>query len=181
MKIKGVVLACIVMAGCSSQIRPVMLPGTSRPLGQVEMDKAFDASVRAVRERFGIAEIDRDNYLVRGAPEYYTAKDDARTLASQISPSRGSFRKVVTVHVQPTPNTRPKASVRIEIQRHDTQVLHAFAYQRQRSDSPAATPIAESSPQGRQQTEVWTFVRRDIAEEQNILKAIVSAIDSTKQ
>ena len=174
---KLMLVGLLVIAGCSSATRNARLPGSSGGFAGVQIDNAFDAAVKAVQGKYNIESIDRHNYLLRTAPSEYISRDGSGTLL----PSKRTFRKIVILRLHPSSTGQTIVSVRVEIQRQDTSIAHAFAYQRQSSDIPTDTPINQASPGRSERSELWTFARRDQAEEQEILKAIKAIFnESTK-
>jgi len=165
----GLVLVLIHVIGCSQAERAPHLTGSSQRLPGVSLDQAFDAALQALRGPYQIDQIDRSDYMIRTVPVEFNRREATAQLSGQLLPGNNAFRKIVSVAVAPSLTRQTVVTVRVEIQRYDTNVVNAFAYQRQSSDLPADQSAQDVGPIPRERRQVWTVVRRDAAEEQKIL------------
>jgi len=176
---KLIVVGLLVLLGCSPGLTRRRLPSSSARFAGTSLDQAFQAATKAITGPYKIESIDRHNYVLRTAPLQYVASENTGMLADQLVPSKHTFRKIATVRVHPSVTGRTIVSVRVEVERRDTQVVQAFAYQQRSSDVPADEPVSQASPAGTERREVWTFIRRDQAEEQKLLQSIRALLKPT--
>jgi len=165
-------LGLLLVLGCSQGVRIAHLPSSSKRLAGIGLDEAFSVVKKVLRGEYRIDQIDRDNYVLHTAPVEYVTSEPTGRLADQVLGGKNLHRRVAIVRVSPSATGATVVYVRVEVQRYDTRVRRAFAYQRQSSDLPSEVSAAETSSGGPERRDAWTMVRRDRAEEQQIIQAI---------
>lgn len=171
------IVLVLMVAGCSQEAtRPGGSPGTTATIDNVSVDAVLPAAEKALRRHcYEIAAVNYARSTVVTVPLEYTAQETVASVSDVFAPSRHTFRKTATVRVDPSAPNGAAVSVRVDVQRRDTKAMQAFAYQRQGDDRPNNTP-AFAAGANREQTEVWTDIRREYSEEQILLDDIRAAL-----
>ena len=134
-------------------------------------DEVFQSAQVILRREFGplLAEPEAGR-IVTQPVEYQTSSDSgtARDLYRGRSTMRRTAHFSVNRHADGA-----VARLRIDVERQDTARQEAFQPERQRmSDNPGQTPIERDAATTAQQNTVWTFVKRDVRLERELLSEL---------
>ena len=176
-------LAMFLLVGCSQREglfgSEALGPATWANLEKISSAKAFAASQQAVQQEYRIESRDPENLKLLAISPLYSGRASAGTLREGLTNPKDTLRRMVQLQISRDRLGRSVLRVRVEVQRRDTGQMRAFAYQRQRSDLPAVTPIEQESPAGAEKTTVWTTIRRDRPSEQQIIEIIKTQLGLT--
>ncbi len=180
----GVVFVCL--SGCSQDIQSSRsaMPGSNAYFKGVTVDEVFSAAKRAISQYYKIGSVDNQRMIIVSRPEEYRGNKSESSLSDTVSPvigpSHKSYRSVATIKVRRSATGEVVATVRVEVQRRDTEAVRAFAYQREAEDRPSEVPIEQTTVRTGPRYEVWTTVRRDYNMERAILKVLKELLAKKK-
>jgi hypothetical protein len=160
----------LVIVGCSQSTDATSTggdPGVSATLPSITPDKAMSKAENILRKKYRLATVDYVRYRIVTEPVEYTARETTASITYIFAPSKHTFRRFVTIRIRPD-SSGSTAYVRVDIQRRDTTSHQAFAQQRQSDHRPSNQTMVSSSTDT-DKSEVWTNIRRDPAEENNLL------------
>lgn len=134
-------------------------------------DTVLSAAEVVLRREFGRVAVDRAARRITSGPvEFTTASDSGST--RDLYGGRSSMRRIVTASVSPR-GERSVLRMRVDVERQDTARRNAVPSEGTRiSDAPAYDPVDRDRGLTREQSEVWTFVRRDRALERALLEEV---------
>lgn len=154
----------------------------SRPIDAPDVSIVLDEGERILRREFGRVTVNRAAARLVSEPvEFNTSRESGSTRDLYGGPSR--LRRSATLTAVPS-GARVLARVRVEVEREDTLGHEAFGQESYRlSDTPGYTPIERDAARTERQNKRWTFVRRDLALEREILTELVErfAAQATSQ
>ncbi len=173
-------LLCVlsVIVGCSQDIATgsSAMPGSNAYFDKISVQQAFETAKKALSQYYKIDSVDKQRLVIVSRPEEYASKKSESSLADTVSPvigpSRKAYRRVATVKVRQSASGRIIVTVRVEIQRRDTETMRTFAYQRQAEDRPSEIPVEQTAVRTGSAYDVWTTVKRDYNQERAILKTL---------
>ena len=160
-------LCIILLAGCNGTT--AQRPGQMVVLEQVQYAAAFEAGLAAMRENFTIEKQDRQGGEIISQPIVYTDGEASERLSSGLSGRQEEFRKTAVVKL----SERAQGcaiEVRVDIERKDTQDYQIYEGIAAAEDLRKRTPAERRDTAGIEQREVWTFIRRDLAAEELIIR-----------
>ncbi len=166
------------VGGCSQDIAKghAAMSGSNVYLSNVSVEQAFEAAKKALTQYYKIDYVDNQRLVIVSMPAEYSSKKTEASLSEAVSPvigpSRRSYRRVARIKIRQTSSGQVIATVRVEIQRRDTETMRSFAYQRQAEDRPSEIPVEQTAVKTGPKYEVWTTVRRDYSQERAILNTL---------
>lgn len=156
----------LIWAGCAQDLESRRFQ--SNLIRGAEPSEVFDSAQVILRREFGPLVADRDAWRIATLPAEYQTSSDSGT-ARDLYRGRSTMRRTAHFSV----NRHAEGAVvrlRIDIERQDTERREAFHPEAQRmSDAPSQTPIERDAATSAQQNAIWTFVRRDVRLERELL------------
>ncbi|NIA06519.1 MAG: hypothetical protein GWP14_02595 [Actinobacteria bacterium] len=155
--------------GCDSST--ARRPGQTISLQQVQYAAAFDASLDAMRESFPIQTRDLQTGRIVSRPVAYSGGEPSTGISTGLSGSTPELRRrayiTLSEHAEGC-----SLEVRVDIERRDTQDYQVYEGLMAAEDLRMRTPAERRDMASNQQREVWTFIRRDRAAEEQIIRRI---------
>ena len=143
-----------------------------RSVAEHDAGTVFDAARGVLLDR-GYAIRRADSAAGTLVTEPIDTADRSRMIVS----SKSRFRRVVEVHVNGQPKG-VKVYCKAAVQQLVTEAHRLFGSDLSASDRPDATPIERGAATTTEQNTVWQTVRRDKAEEAELLSAILARVDA---
>ncbi|RMF79035.1 MAG: hypothetical protein D6744_09490 [Planctomycetota bacterium] len=166
----GSLLLLVVSTGCTA---PGAARGSlTRHFADVSPDEAYAATQIVLREHFRRVTADHTRMKLESQPVEYRTSRDSGTSRDLY---RGSTLMRRTAHASVSGHGDAGATVRlrIEIERQDTRRAEVIRPDENRlTDAPGYTPIERDAATTREQNTVWTFVRRDLRLERELMRQI---------
>lgn len=166
LRLVWITFALATLSGCAST--------TDRGFAGLRLDNApaataFQAARQLIEREFGRVTVERDALRMLSSPvEYATAADSGA--ASDLYGGRSRMRRIATCVVAPR-GEGSSVQVRVEIEREDTVRREAIMSETPRmGDMPSvSTAITRDAATSARQNTDWTFVRRDLRMERQLL------------
>ncbi|MFQ5805515.1 MAG: hypothetical protein ACE5I3_03585 [Phycisphaerae bacterium] len=157
-------LACL--AGCMQGLETRRFQ--SRLIPAASADDVFRAAQVILRREFGPLNIEPAARRIVSQPVEYRTASESGT-ARDLYGGRSTIRRIAYFAAAPR-DAGTIARLRIEVERQDTARQETFQPDRHRlSDAPSQTPIERDAATSTRQNTVWTFVKRDLRFERELL------------
>jgi len=140
-------------------------------LEQAEYTAAFQASLDAMLENFPIEKQDLQTGQIVSRAVVYSSDEPNERLSTGLSGARQELRRKAELNLSKRPDGCA-VEVRVDIERRDTQDYQVYEGILATEDLRMRTPAERRDIAGPDQREVWTFLRRDRAAEELIIRAI---------
>ena len=165
-----ILLSLLLLAvGCSETT--ARRPGQAITLEQVQYAAAFDASLNAMRESFPIEMRDLQTGRIMSRPVAYSGDEPSAGISTGLSGSTSELRRRAYINLSEHAEGS-SIDVRVDIERQDTQDYQVYEGIMAAEDLRMRTPAERRDMASHQQREVWTFIRRDRAAEEQIIRRI---------
>lgn len=142
--------------------------GQSMRIDSTDPDLVLEVAAVVLEPEFGRVEPPRTGDTLTAGPYVFTTHSSGGT-ARDLYGAPTRMRRTAHLRVSPV-GGGTVATLRIDVERHDTQRRAATQPPTGRlRDQAAPTPIEEDAALREEQRQVWTFVRRDVALERQLL------------
>lgn len=185
---KGLIVLCglgilgAISSGCTAPGSVTSGRATNyhiRRLPAAEFDAAFDAGLAALREYdFRIDQSSRSAGVIVSRPSEKTIRGGTGRIGDEVLRSSNRVRRIAEIGIVRA-GEGISARCKVLMERLDTGDYRAFRRERAGSDIPAETPIEVDGGTVGDQREVWTFVRRDLNLERQLLAALAERVSGT--
>lgn len=164
-----VVIGAVLCTGCAN-VAPSPLNYSHARFDGCSRAEAFDATRRALSERYRIARSDADTGTITAQPLEMQGPAPGSRLGDLVKTPRRTrirARAVVT-------GTDQQAEVwcKVVVDRFDQAGSTLFQRDASRVDDPSGTPADRGGARTAEQNQVWRTVGRDKAQERSILSAV---------
>ena len=146
-------------------------------LQQTQYATAFEASLDAMRDNFPIESQDLQAGRIVSRPVVYSADEPSERISIGLSSSTQELRRRAYIDISEHPEGCT-VEVRVDIERRDTQDYQVYEGLMAAEDLRMRTPAERRDLASHEQREVWTFIRRDRAAEEKIIRQINQRLGS---
>lgn len=165
-------LLAATLNGCTAGVTETA--GATRTIHDASCQEVFLAAQRLLRDEFGSIRVDAPAQRIESDPVEYRAAAGSDTPRGLVGvPS--TLRRTARFATLPT-SSGCMAQLSIRVERRDTaraEMLRPLVSENAFSgDLPVMTPIEQGAADTRQQTAVWTYLRRDTQMERQLLDAL---------
>lgn len=165
-----ILLSLILLAvGCDGST--ARRPGQTITLEQVQYASAFDAGLDAMRETFPIEMRDRQTGRIISRPVAYSGDESSAGISTGLTGSSPELRRRAYINLSEHAEGC-SLEIRVDIERRDTQDYQVYEGVMAAEDLRMRTPAERRDMATQEQREVWTFIRRDRAAEEQIIRKI---------
>ena len=163
----AVAMACLV--GCEGSMEPAV--GTSRHLGAVSYDQAFNIARQVMGTYYQIDQTDPARGVITSRPK--AVKTQSERLVTRMAGMPGSpARQIATLEIRRRGDLIHARAV-VEVQQQETEIHRYRAADEENYDGvPNKTPADVDAAATPEQKDLWRTVRYDSALEHEILRAI---------
>ena len=182
-KIKIKTVSLIALFGATVFLYPGCSDTTAHRAGQVvtlqqtQYATAFQASLDTMRDNFPIESQDLQAGRIVSRPLVYSADEPSERISTGLSSSNQELRRRAYIDISEHPEGCT-VEVRVDIERRDTQDYQVYEGLMAAEDLRMRTPAERRDLAGHEQREVWTFIRRDRAAEEKIIRQINQRLGS---
>ena len=164
-------LATILFSVGCNDTAAVRRPGQVITLAQAEYSVVFDAALDAMRDSFPIEMRDRETGRIVSLPVVYSDDEPSAGISTGLSGSTQELRRLAYINISEHPEAC-SVEVRVDIERRDTQDYQVYEGLMAAEDLRMRTPAERRDLARSEQRDVWTFIRRDRAAEEQIIRRI---------
>jgi hypothetical protein len=182
---KGLIVLCglgvlgTLASGCAAPGSVTSSRATNyhiRRLPSTEFEVAFKAAEAALREyQFRIERNDRSAGVIVSRPSEEVVQGGTGKIGDEVLRSPNRVRRIAEIGIVRA-GDGVSARCKVLMERLDTGDYRAFRRDRGGGDVPAETPIEEDGGTEGDQRETWTFVRRDLTLERQLLAAVAERV-----
>ena len=180
---KGLIVLCglgALMGGCAAPGSVTSNRATNyhiRRLPSTAYAAAFQAAEAALREYdFRIDKMDRSAGVLVSRPSEKVIQGGTGKIGDEVLRSPNRVRRVAEIGIV-REGDGVSARCKVLMERLDTGDYRAFRRERGGGDVPVETPIEEDGGTVGDQRETWTFVRRDLTLERQLLAAVAERVN----
>ncbi len=159
-----VLLAVPMLAGCQNE------RFRSMRLGEVDVEKAYQAGVTVFGDYYKVAEADGRTRRITGRPKTVKAPPD-RLFSTSAS------REVAVLRIR-RDGAVTWADVRVDIQRRQSAGYRSLSGLTDRDDVPNRTPAQDDAPLRPEQDEVWQVTGHNYQIERKMLQDLYARVNA---